>query len=211
MPSVALKLFPTQADFLDCEDMYAAFVGGWGCGKTRCASDWVLLNATRWPKASHFIFSNTFAQLKAGTMVTFFDRCQAWGLRYIDRILDKRVVLPDLGATIHVWTADDANLFHSLEIDRAWVDEAHRWSHMDYLKLESRMRGREASRLLYPGMPLQLRITANPPLTMDHWLVDMTTVPIERTGKPPITLFTAPTQENYLLPAAYVQGLLDTY
>ncbi len=211
MPTVPLDLFPAQADFLDCQDMYAAFVGGWGCGKTVAGSDWTLMNAMRWPKASHFIFSNTYAQLKAGTMVTFFDRCHHWGLRYIDRILDKRVVLPDIGATINVWTADDSNLFHSLEIDRAWVDEAHRWSHMDYLKLESRMRGRALSRALYHDLPLQLRITANPPLTMDHWLVDMTTIPIERTGKPPITLFQAATRDNYLLPPEYVQGLFDTY
>lgn len=211
MATLDLNLFPAQADFLGCEDMYAAFIGGWGCGKTRCASDWVLLGAVRWPQAAHFVFSNTYAQLKAGTMETFFGRCKAWGLRYIDRILDKRVMLPDIGATIHVWTADDANLFHSLEIDRAWIDEAHRWSHMDYLKLESRLRGRDLSRILYPDISLQLRITANPPLTIDHWIVDMTTAPIERTGKPPITLFSAATQDNYLLPPEYVQGLLDTY
>jgi len=211
MPNITLDLLPTQYEFITCEDQFAAFIGGLGCGKTRAASEWLLLGAMRWPKARHFIFSNTFSQLKSGTMATFFEACHRFGFRYVDRVRDKYVYLPDLGCKIEVWTADDAELFRSLEIDRAWVDEAHHWDLNAYNVLIGRLRGSDLTRKQHPDLKLQLRLTANPPHTTDHWLVEKCTTPSETTGKPPITLFQASTFDNYLLPTSYVEGLKDQY
>ena len=211
MPNIKLDLLPTQYDFITCEDQYAAFVGGLGCGKTRAASEWLLIGAFRWPRARHFIFSNTFSQLKSGTMSTFKEVCERVGLRIVDRVRDKFVYLPDIGCKIEVWTCDDADLFRSLEIDRAWVDEAHLWSAHAYEVLIGRLRGSDLTRRLYPGLKLALRLTANPPYSSDNWLVEKTTTPSEMTGKPPITLFQASTFDNYMLPASYVDGLKEQY
>lgn len=165
----------------------------------------------RWPKARHFIFGNTFSQLRSGTMKTFFESCDRWKLRFIDRLRDKAVYLPEIGAKIEVWTRDDAELFRSLEVDRAWIDECHYWGLADYYVLISRLRGSEQTRRLYPQLKQQLRITANPPHTTDHWLVDKRTTPSPRTGKPPFTLFQSSTFDNYLLPPEYVEGMLEQY
>jgi hypothetical protein len=212
MATVTLDLLPTQSAFYDCEDEFAAFIGGVGSGKTRVASDWTLLGAAKWPLARHFIISNTFAQLKSGTMTTFFEACYRWGLRYVDRIHDKRVMLPDLGATIEIWTADDPDLFRSLEMDRVWVDEAHhkQWTKERFSTLEARTRGSDRTRTLYPDCHRRVRITANPPHMSKHWLVELTTKPLERTGKPKITLFQTSSHENYFLPDGYIDGLRDT-
>lgn len=212
MPSVALDLLPTQEGFFSCEDEFAALIGGLGSGKTRVASDIMLYGAARWPRARHFIISNTFAQLKSGTMTTFFEACHRWGLRYIDRIRDKFVLLPDLGAKIEIWTADDPDLFRSIEMDRVWVDEAHhkQWTKERFATLEGRTRGSDLTRSLYPDCHRRVRITANPPHYTTHWLVELTTTPLERTGKPKITLFQCASQENYFLPDGYLEGLKDT-
>ena len=211
MPNITLDPLPTQYDFITCEDQYAAFVAGLGAGKSRAASEWLLIGALQWPEARHFIFSSTFSQLKSGTMQTFFETCRRMGFRYVDRIRDKVVYLPDIGCKIEVWTSDDPELFRSLEIDHGWVDEAHLWSRHAYEVLIGRLRGSDHTRRVHPDLKLQLRLTANPPHTTDHWLVELTTTPSERTGKPPITLFQSSTFDNYMLPGAYVDGLKEQY
>lgn len=216
MPSVPLDLLPTQADFFECEDEFAALIGGLGSGKTRIASEIVLRDAARWPKARHFIISNTYSQLKSGTLVTFFEACQRWGLRYIDRTspsnTPKHVIFPELGAKIEVWTADDPDLFRSIEMDRVWVDEAHhkQWTRERFSTLEGRTRGSDITRALYPDCKRSVRITANPPHYTKHWLVELTTKPLDRTGRPKITLFQTSSFENYFLPPGYIEGLKDT-
>src|SRR5579872_7483685 len=112
---IKLSLLPKQFEFFMCEDQFAAFVAGVGSGKSRVAADWTLYGARKWPKARHFIFGNTFSQLRSGTMKTFFEACDRWGLRFIDRLRDKAVYLPEIGCKIEVWTRDDAELFRSLE------------------------------------------------------------------------------------------------
>jgi hypothetical protein len=99
---------------------------------------------------------------------------------------------------------------------------------MAFLTLLGRMRGFDVSKQLYPGIDQQLFITANPPHTTDHWLVDMTTnAPDEaddelaamlatlgdddrEPGTPPIKLYTASTFDNPFLPKAYIRSLLET-
>ena len=211
MPTVKLDLLPAQDDFIYCEDQFAAFVGGLGCGKSLAGSLWMLLGALRYPEARHFIFSNTFKQLQSGTMVTFFETCERLGVKYVDRIRDKAVYLPEWGVKIEVWTADDADLFRSLEIDRAWVDEAQEWNVNAYNVLIGRLRGSDHTRRVHPDLKLQLRLTANPPHTLDFWLVEKCTTPNEKTGKTPITLFQASTFDNYMLPEAYVNKLREEY
>jgi hypothetical protein len=171
----------------------------------------MLYNAKRWPKARLFIFGNTFSQLRSGTMKTFFEACDRWKVRFVERLRDKAVLLPEWGAKIEVWTRDDAELFRSLEIDRCWIDEAHYWTLTDWNVLLSRLRGSEQTRRLYPELTLQCRITANPPHTTDHWLYEKCMIPSASTGKPPFTLFQASSHDNYLLPDGYVESMLEQY
>jgi hypothetical protein len=212
MRKVQLYHLPAQADFYDCSDLFAAFVGGVGYGKSYVAADWILTLACLYPQARLFIFSNTYTQLRAGTLRTFFERCDHWGIKYVDRVhLSKEIDLPELGAMIEVRSQDQPINYKSLEICAAWIDEAQAWDKDTYDLVINRLRGTSKQRALYPKMPLAVRITANPPHTMDHWLVDLTTVPDPKTGKPPITLFTAATYDNPYLPQSYIDGLLSQY
>src|SRR6185437_5413356 len=101
--------------------------------------------------------------------------------------------------------------FKSLELCYVWIDEAQAWSEMAYHFVLARRRGTDRQRRLYPNMPLNLRITANPPHTMDHWLVDKCTKPLPETGKPAVRLISAATEDNPFLPAAYIQSLRRNY
>ncbi len=209
---VTLRHLPTQAAFYDCEDDEAALVGGLGFGKTRVASDWTLTGAAEFPHARHFIFSNTYSQLIAGTLETFFEACEDWGLRYRDRVHStKEIRLPDLGATIEVRSVDKPINWKSLEICRAWIDEAQAYPKKAYDMIVGRLRGTATQRRIYPFMPLRVRLTANPPHSLAHWLARMCTVPNEKIGKPPITLFTASTYDNPFLPADYIERLEAQY
>jgi hypothetical protein len=216
VPEITLDFLPVQDDFFECEDLAQGFIGGLGYGKSRIASDKFLKYIHKYPLAGFCIASNSFTQLEAGTLRTFFERCNAWGLKeetdYVNRVrYDGTIRFPKLGAVIDVRTASNkaSEKFRSMELDFVWVDEGHYWDEMDYLILEGRLRGKEASRLAYPGITQQIWVTANPPHTMDHWLVRLCLDPIERTGKPAMTLFQASTYDNYFLPPTYIQGLLD--
>jgi hypothetical protein len=209
---ITLSHLPEQARFFQSTAREAALVGGLGYGKTHVASDWILAGAIRYPKARHFIFSNTFPQLMAGTMRTFFEACERWGLNYIDRVrMEHYVLLSDIGAKIEVRSADKPINYKSIEICRAWIDEAQAWPEMTYDLLLGRMRGTDTQRRLYPDMPLQVRLTANPPHSLDHWLVRRCTVPSPTTGVPPIELYTAATWDNPYLPQSYIDQLLEAY
>lgn len=221
MPEIDLNLLPVQDDFFFCEDQSQAFVGGLGYGKTRVASDKFLTYIHRYPLASFFIGSNAFKQLDAGTLVTFFGRCKAWGLKkdvdYKNRVhYDGTILFPRLGAKVYVRTASNKAYedFKSLEIDFAWIDEGHYWDEIAYTTLEGRLRGVEEAREKYPDLHQQIWVTANPPHTMDHWLVRYCLDPVDRPesprfGMPAMTLFQASTYDNYFLPQTYIDGLLD--
>lgn len=209
---VRLSHLPEQARFYEATEREAAFVGGLGYGKTHVASDWLLTGAAEYPRARHFIFSNTYSQLIAGTLQTFFERCEKWGVEYVNHVhAKKEIYLPAFGATIEVRSVDRPINWKSLEFSRAWIDEAQAYSVYAYRMILGRLRGSETSRRLYPAMPLQLRITANPPHAMSHWLARMCTVPNEKTGVPPITLYTASTYDNPFLPQDYIDSLERSY
>jgi len=216
MPDITLELFPVQDDFFFCDDRAQGYIGGLGTGKSRVASHKLISKILQYPLAGFCIASNSFTQLEAGTLRTFFAACETWdlleGRDYVNHVrYDGKIKFPKLGAEIDVRSASNkaSEKFRSLELDFVWVDEGHYWEEMDYLILEGRLRGRESSRKAYPGLTQQIWVTANPPHTMDHWLVRMCLDPIERTGKPAMTLFQSSTYDNYFLPEAYIQGLVD--
>ena len=74
---------------------------------------------------------------------------------------------------IGVWSVDNPINFKSLELCYVWIDEAQAWDRFAYNHVIGRRRGTAQQRRLYPEMPLRTRITANPPHTLDHWLVDL--------------------------------------
>lgn len=234
---VRLQHLPPQQDFFFDSSRLLAFVGGIGSGKTYVASDKMLALIMRYPLARFFILSNTFAQLKSGTMMTFFARCRHWGFTYVDRIREKYVIVEKwvgpqrIRAKIECWTADDYELFRSLEVDFAWLDEGHVWPKMAFLTFLGRLRGYEGTREVYGDIGQQLFVTANPPHTTDHWLVDFTTKPPneaddelmalvgaieqERSNPdepqaPPMKLYTSSTFDNPFLSKAYIRTLLET-
>lgn len=216
---VELDHLPAQDEFFNAQEDQVAYVGGVGSGKTRVGSDDVLKVAALYPKCGQnddtpgiAIFSNTYPQLVDGTMASFFDRCESWGVSYIDKIRSEhKVYLPRLGAWIGVWSVDDPDKFKSLELCHIWIDEAQYWDKAAYDKVVGRLRGTDRQRRIYPKMPLRVRITANPPWTLDHWLVDLTTKPSLETGKPPIRLITASTYDNPYLPEDYITRLRSNY
>lgn len=217
---VDLDYLSAQMEFSEAEDDQVAFVGGVGCGKSMVAADLVLEMVSKYPHCNPYksenpaisIFSNTYPQLIEGTMHTFFERCDKWGVAYVDKVKTQhRVYLPDFDAVIGVWSVDKPEHFKSLELCYAWIDEAQAWEKYDYDMLLGRLRGTATQRERYPDMPLRLRITANPPHTLDHWLVDLCTEVNPETGKPPIRLVTASTYDNPFLPAKYIANLRSSY
>lgn len=212
MRKVRLQHLPVQADFYNDQSPRAALIGGLGYGKSVAGSDWILTMAATYPRGRWFIFSNTYDQLRAGTLRTFFERCEHWETEFVDRVhTSKEIDLPEFGATIEVRSVDQPIRFKSLEICGAWIDEAQYWDKDAYDKVLGRLRGTATTRQLYPDMPLRVRITANPPHTMSHWLVDLCTTPDPKTGVPPITLYNASTYDNPFLPKDYIDGLEATY
>lgn len=210
---IRLDHLPAQYDFFEATERQVAFVGGLATGKTHVASDWILNGAVEYPRGRFGIFSNTYPQLTTGTLETFYERCEDWGLKYIPHVRDRhKVYLPDIPAVIEVWSADKPINYKSLELCRVWIDEAQAWEKHGYDMVLGRLRGTRLQRRIYPGMPLQLRITANPPHTFNHWLYELTHVVIDpRTGKPPIRLITAETYDNPFIPLDYIRDLEASY
>lgn len=216
---VELRHLPAQDDFYNAQERDVAFVGGLGCGKTRVGSDDILRTAMMYPYCGQqgdtpgiAIFSNTYPQLIDGTMATFFERCEQWKLKVIDKIRSEhKIFIPKFNAWIGVWSADNPDNYKSLELCHIWIDEAQKWDHAAFLKATGRVRGTERQRRLYPKMPLRVRVTANPPWTMDHWLVEACTKPTLSTGKPLMRLITAATMDNPFLPADYLKRLWESY
>ena len=109
---VELNLLPAQHQYFNAQEDTCCFVAGLGAGKSKVASDDILRVASQFPRCGKgkdtpgiAIFSNTYAQLVNGTMATFFEACDNWGLSYKDSILQKhKIYLPDLGANIGVWS-----------------------------------------------------------------------------------------------------------
>lgn len=218
---VRLDHLPAQDDFYNAEEDQVAYIGGVGSGKTQVGSDDILRTAFEYPHCGKgektpgiAICSNTFPQLIDGTMATFFDRCEAWGVHVVDRIRSEhKIYLKEPDCWIGVYSVDEPDKFKSYEFCYIWIDEAQAatWSRAAYDKLMTRRRGTERQRRLYPKMPLRTRITANPPWTMDHWLVDLTTKVSPVTGNIPCRLISAATQDNPFLPAEYITRLLENF
>lgn len=216
---VELNHLPAQDDYYNAEEDQVAFVGGLGYGKTRIGADDVLRVATVYPRCGKgddtpgiAICSNTYQQLIDGTMASFFDRAAAWGYTWVDKIRSEhKLYIPQIDAWIGVYSADDPEKFKSFEFAYIWIDEAQYWTQLGYATVLGRLRGTDRQRALYPEMDLRLRITANPPLTMDHWMVDLTTIPHPDTGKIACRLINASTYDNPFLPPGYIERLRGSY
>ena len=194
---VVLEHLAKQDEFFNDQDTRPmAFVGGLGTGKTMTASDKIMASKARYPFAKHFIFSNSYDQLISGTLHTFFERLNdVWipgdhRFEYKNRVrYDKTIVFPKLNnAIIEVRSVDQDVNWKSLEISFAWIDEAQYWEKSSYDRVIGRLRGTTTQRRIYPDMPLQAIITANPPHTRSHWLYELTHEPDPLTGEPPIKL-----------------------
>lgn len=218
---VRLNHLPAQDDYYNAQEHQVSFIGGLGCGKTKVASDDILKIAALYPRCGKGtktpgigIFSSTFQQLIDGTMATFFDRCEHWGVKVVDRIRSEhKIYIESFNAWVGVYSIDEPDKFKSYEFCYIWIDEGQSsyWTRAAYDKVTGRLRGTERQRKLYPDMPLRIRITANPPWTMDHWLVDLNTKPSRTTGKIPSRLITAGTLDNPFLPASYIEMLQENY
>lgn len=215
---VELNHLPAQSDYFNAEDDTVCFVGGLGCGKSKVAADDILRVASLYPKCGKgkntpgiAIFSNTYAQLIDGTMGTFFEACDRWGIKYKDYILQKhKIYLIDLDCWIGVWSVDNPINYKSLELCYIWIDEAQAWDRNAYNLVIGRRRGTDQQRRLYPKMPLRTRITANPPHTLDHWLVDLCTKKGYNDMKP-ARLITASIWDNPFIPQSNIDMLMASY
>lgn len=216
---VSLDHLPAQDDYYNAQEDQVAFVGGVGTGKTMVASDDILRVASEYAQCGKSadnpgiaIFSNTYPQLIDGTIASFFERCEHWGLEYVNKVRqDHKIYIPRFDAWIGVWSVDNPINFKSLELCYVWIDEAQAWDKFAYDMVIGRLRGTARQRRRYPNMPLRARITANPPHTMDHWLVDLTTKPDPETGVPPVRLITASTYDNPFLTQDYIKRLRSNY
>jgi Phage terminase large subunit len=218
-----LDHLPAQDEFYNETCDVCAFVAGLGLGKTFAASDKILTGFAHYPLARHFIFSNTYDQLMAGTLTTFFERLQdVWMPAHPGFRIDirkarnrarafKEIDFPMFGGKIEVRSVDQDINWKSLEICRAWIDEAQAWDKAPYDMVIGRLRGTKLQRRIYPDMQLQVFITANPPHTHNHWLYELCKQDDPKLGRPRIKLFTGSTYDNPFLPADYIERIEDMY
>jgi len=154
-------------------------IGGVGSGKSIIAADWLILQATLYPKARLYYMGAAFPAMREGTTFTLTSRLIEWGFDWECNRSDLIVTIksgPAKGARLIATSSETYIRLKGQMIDRIWCDEAQTWNEggeaggMAYDFVQTRLRLSEPSQRYYPDLQPQLRLTANPPHSMTHWL-----------------------------------------
>ena len=193
---------PSQQRFLDARSRIAAFLGGYGSGKTSTGAEKALDLIAANPRCSGMIVAPTLGQLDKGALRAFFDvedpDAGACPKEWIAEVnVGKRYFLHPNGARTYWGTADSPKSLEGQNLAWFWLDEPGDCRLRAYQVLVGRLRDRRARWL-------QGVVTGTP---RPGWMWEEFNA-----GKTDRTVIHASTRENaHNLAPGYVEDLERTY
>lgn len=194
-----------QAEFLQSQAKYPAFVGGFGSGKTQTLGIRAIGDAAHGASALVGIYAPTYDLLKLVNMTRIQLLLSEYGIRYKMHTQDKAIYTSHPGMGDFIFrTLDDPARIVGYETFRAHVDE------IDTLKTEharsawNQVIARNRQRL-ESGAHNQACAYTTPEgfrFTHERWVVK---------GGSGYEIFHAPTYSNPFLPDDYIDGLRKSY
>lgn len=182
-----LSLYPTQYDFVTCQDRFTAFVGGVGSGKSYAGAVKALLHCAR--PTLGLVVAPTYRMLYDATWRTYKDVAGPALVHY-----NKTDFIARIGrAEVLFRSADEPDKLRALNVHWAHIDEASLCPRETYEIVMARLRaGGEAG-------PLWLTFT---PKGKGHWTYQVL-------GE--VTTFRAATRDNPYLSREFVESLERVY
>lgn len=182
MPRLKVRLLQQQAEFINCKDEWHAARGGVGSGKTLGAVWWIIKRLEDYPKANHVVVGSDYDQLRRGFFQSLLQVLEeTLGLERGTDFTYRENPTPLLrfvrsGARLRSMSAELAQRVRSVEIQTLYLEEPQTWHNGNgkdtYSAIADRMRHSVGSYASYPDMPLQGRMTLNPP-AVGTWLYDL--------------------------------------
>jgi hypothetical protein len=208
-----MDVLTEQRKFIQCEAKWAAAKGGVGSGKTVAACVWLFQRMIDYPHAKHVVCGANFGQLTRGFWPSFCEFLEVkldWhdGVEFDYKLSPSpSIEFTQTGAKLISISAEQRDSIRSLEAQTIYAEEPSTWLPHGaefFSLLVTRFRASQLTRKLYPGMPLQGRLTFNPD-AIGSWLYKLM-LQWEKKGWP---LFTFNTRDNVLLEglAEYIEQL----
>lgn len=194
-----------QANFLQSQAKYPAFVGGFGSGKTQTLGIRAIGDAAQDATALIGIYAPTYDLLKLVNMSRIELLLSEYGIRYKMHTQDKAIYTSHPGMGDFIFrTLDDPARIVGYETFRAHVDE------IDTLKTEHARaawnqviaRNRQKVRNGAHNQACAYTTPEGFRFTHERWVVK---------GGNGYEIYRAPTHSNPFLPDDYIQGLRDSY
>lgn len=202
MPTI--QMLRKQAEFFTCERRWAGAKGGVGSGKTMSMVWWMLQRLRDYPRANHVVVGSDYDQLRRGffpSLLGVLEEDLRWqyGLDFSYRENPTPMIRLPSGARLRSMSAELAQRVRSIEIQSLYCEEPQTWHNGagadTFRAIASRLRHSRITTQIYPDMPLQGRMTFNPP-AVGTWLHQLVTEQWAREAYP---LWTFSLRDNLLL------------
>lgn len=123
-----VALWPKQLEFFECDETFAALVGGIGSGKSHGLVLWTIVQRLLYAGSKGLMVGPTLVNLRATTMVKFFQLLEPIRDQVVDkwRVSDRELTFKN-GSVQLFWGADDEGVIQrmrGLEIADFELDEA---------------------------------------------------------------------------------------
>lgn len=182
MKNVLIRMLPKQLEFLSCKADWAAAKGGVGSGKTMAMVWWMIRRLETYPEANHVVVGADYDQLRRGFFQSLvgvleedlgFEMGRDFSYRENPTPL---VRLLHNGARLRSMSAELAQRVRSAEFQSVYCEEPQTWHNGNgadtFRAVSGRLRHSRKSSSAYADMPLQGRMTFNPP-AIGSWLYDL--------------------------------------
>lgn len=191
-----LALSQSQLDFVDSDKDRVLFCGGLGSGKTFAGAVWAIMMIHKYPNTPGLITANTYSQLKKATLVSFFNLCDALGIRYKYNINGSYIEIND--TIIYCASMEKYDALRGIEVGWAWSDECAFYKKEAFDVLIGRIRDKQG--------PCQWKGTTTP--NGFNWLYDFF-IGVTAENKEVVRSRTLDNAVN--LPESYIKQLREQY
>jgi len=174
---IAVRRLPTQREFFNDQNKWAAGRGGVGAGKTTPVTWWILKRLEQYPKANHFAVGASYEQLRSGifeSLAGFLEHTLGWErgvhFRYRESPSPQLTLIPS-GARLRSVSAEQAERIASLQVQTFVCEEPQTWHNGEqfFRFIVERHRHNPVTAALYADLIPKGRMTFNPP-ARGHWL-----------------------------------------
>lgn len=191
---VYFPVYPAQVRFLDATELYRAFVGGRGAGKTKIGCYDLIKRAK--PKRLYLVGAPTYTVLSDATMRSFLELGEYLGVIRKVNQADHRVLLGNRAEVIFR-SSDNPDRWRGPNLSGAYLDEASQMDRAAFDIIIACLReGGEAGWLSATFTPRGRQ----------HWTFD-----VFGTGKPGTALIRAKTGDNPFLPEVFESAVRGQY